>query len=259
MSFHKYRNRQFSRAAHTYDKYSLIQKNMAQKLVNLLPDCSQFRLLELGAGTGHLSTFLADIPSALYIVSDFSWNMLRVAQEKVPTSVLPIVQDARALALKNFDIIVAGAMVQWVTPLRHHLSEIHGILNPGGHYYCSSFGPENLLPLGLALERVGYVPPQKPAISFEDLNRACIESGLQLTQFFQWTEVVQYRDIFDFLGQLKKLGAGGWAEGSFRSKNWFRQLEKEMQKIWVDTSSSGVSELEGLMVKWQPWVAEISI
>jgi demethylmenaquinone methyltransferase/2-methoxy-6-polyprenyl-1,4-benzoquinol methylase len=102
-------------------------------------------LLDLGAGTGDLGfEALRQRPATISIEADFTFEMLRVGQQRPPSQLpsFPTIQssiswsnaDALYLSFPNntFDAVVSGFLIRNVIDLPLALCEQHRVLKPGG-------------------------------------------------------------------------------------------------------------------------------
>lgn len=169
--------RAFERAARTYHDASRLQAEAARRLADLWPlscspDTSSLRILEAGAGTGHLTAalvrkFLAasaapDTPASarlLLTVTDLSLAMLDEARRRLAATfgdALPhdlAFVPAAAEALSRipevrekapYDLIAAASVLQWVADPAALFRDWAELVRPGGYVLVSVFGPDNL-------------------------------------------------------------------------------------------------------------------
>jgi thioester reductase-like protein len=137
-------------AEHLYDSsismdfyQRLIQAALAE-LVRSWPDERPMRILEVGAGTGGLtSRLIAVLPPerADYLFTDISGAFLGRAKQRfgsygfVRYATLDIEGEpqAQGLAVESFDVIVASNVLHATRDLRKALGHVHALLAPGGH------------------------------------------------------------------------------------------------------------------------------
>ena len=87
--------RRFERAADAYDTFSVVQRAMADGLVEGI-EREPLSILELGCGTGYLTALLRRrFPEATIEAVDFAPSMIARARERVP-SVRFVVADIEA-------------------------------------------------------------------------------------------------------------------------------------------------------------------
>lgn len=152
MSLQKKRvQKSFSRCAQRYENNALLQKEIAQQLVERQRISSRAsipaKILEAGVGTGYLSQLLRQqIPTAQIIAFDLAFGMLKVAQQKKIPHFHLMAADAEYLPYQDncFDLVISSLTYQWIDRLKHALSEIHRILKPGAQLYIATLGPASL-------------------------------------------------------------------------------------------------------------------
>ncbi|MGO4274538.1 class I SAM-dependent methyltransferase, partial [Paenibacillus sp. TAF58] len=129
----------------TYDLLISKQPNLA-KVIHEIRPYAHLDVVDLGAGTGRLSMFLAEEANSLWCL-DSSKAMLSVLEKKLAatsnTNWRTIVSDHRALPIedRSKDLVVAGWSlcylassnnVDWENNLKQMMSEIRRILRPNG-------------------------------------------------------------------------------------------------------------------------------
>ena len=73
----------FSKASKTYENSACVQNTMAHELVELLPKVSFESVLEIGCGTGLLSSLiLNNLKLSSLTLNDLSLDMLNLCKEK---------------------------------------------------------------------------------------------------------------------------------------------------------------------------------
>jgi demethylmenaquinone methyltransferase/2-methoxy-6-polyprenyl-1,4-benzoquinol methylase len=141
----------FSRIAPNYDLMNRLMtfgqdaawRKEVVRLASLPPNRGQ--MLDLGAGTGDLGfEVLRQAPDTLSIEADFTFEMLRVGQQRMTsqlssqltdrTSLFWSVSDALNLPFPNnsFDAVVSGFLMRNVIDLPLALCEQYRVLKPGG-------------------------------------------------------------------------------------------------------------------------------
>lgn len=196
----------FSAGAQNYDAVVQIQPLVAARLAARLP-AQPRRILEIGCGTGGLSTHLLKLfPDAEIILSDISPVMLALCQKNIGTGPSYRCLDAAALdvGIGSFDLIISSLALQWVADLPACLAHLASHLNPGGRLEFAILGDQNFQEWRQLLENFGA------------------ESGLHLypsAEKFPWPVSCQghieqeflaepHKNAAAFLKALKKIGAG---------------------------------------------------
>jgi len=122
--------KEFSRFAHAYDKYNMIQAEVAQRLISKLPKSAYTSLLDIGSGSGEVTKNL-DQRGILYkhlTAFDSSQNMLDLHPAK--TNIVKIQGDFNSkdfvsrLPEKRYDLILSSSALQWSKDLDLTLGEL---------------------------------------------------------------------------------------------------------------------------------------
>jgi malonyl-CoA O-methyltransferase len=110
-----------------------------QAMIELWPEVSGRRTLDLACGTGRYTQSLAAAKAAEVIALDFSIAMLRQVATGIPVCAsmmqLPFVAGA-------FDVVVSGLALGHATAIQPWMHEIARVLNPRGCLLYSDFHPE---------------------------------------------------------------------------------------------------------------------
>lgn len=174
--------RAFERAARTYHDASRLQAEAARRLADLWPlsdvlnikaeRSSPLRILEAGAGTGHLTAALVqkiltasaapDTPASAGLrltVTDLSAAMLDEARRRlaatfgntlppdltfVPAAAEALSRIPEVRARAPYDLIAASSVLQWVADPAALFRDWAELVRPGGYVLVSVFGPDNL-------------------------------------------------------------------------------------------------------------------
>ena len=107
--------RQFDRAAATYDSVASVQRQMADRLLAEIPMSLDGRVVDLGCGTGGLLEQLTQRTSPTNLIGiDISSAMLEQTRKRVPQAEL-IKADLAVLPLEDNSCrwAVSNAAIQW--------------------------------------------------------------------------------------------------------------------------------------------------
>jgi len=108
--------RHFSSRAHEYDHLAVMQKDIADRLVKMIPAKDYLTILEIGCGTGYLCRQLKKhFPSAFVTGIDIAPGMLRLARKADPEGNY-LCRDFMKMDLthKRYDLIVSASTLQWL-------------------------------------------------------------------------------------------------------------------------------------------------
>lgn len=108
-------------------------------MVELFPEVSGRRVLDLACGTGRYARLMAAADAAEVIAVDISPRMLRQVTAGVRIlagmTELPFVKSA-------FDVVISGLAMSHAPELDDWMSEVARVLKPGGTLLYSDFHPE---------------------------------------------------------------------------------------------------------------------
>jgi malonyl-CoA O-methyltransferase len=137
----------FSKYAHSYDRYALLQKSMAERLATYLPDRAPFHILELGCGTGVFTRHLLTLPINQLTLNDISPVMIDTLKSRlsIPSNTKFLIGNAEKIFLGKTDLICANAVFQWFLNPIVTLKRLKSSLNKTGTLLFSTFGPETLI------------------------------------------------------------------------------------------------------------------
>ena len=124
-----------------YDSAHSFVWERGRGVVELLAPVPGERILDLGCGTGHLTTHIAET-GAKVVGIDSSEDMVRVASQNYP-NILFEVADARSLPyVAEFDAVFSNAVLHWVRPPEAVIESVWRALKSGGRF-VAEFGGEN--------------------------------------------------------------------------------------------------------------------
>jgi malonyl-CoA O-methyltransferase len=137
----------FSKYAHCYDRYALLQKSMAERLASYLPENPPSHILELGCGTGVFTRHLLTMPIDKLTLNDISPVMIDTLRSRlnIPSNTKFIVGNAEKVSLDKTDLICANAVFQWFMNPMETFEHLKESLNKTGTILFSTFGPETLM------------------------------------------------------------------------------------------------------------------
>ncbi len=137
----------FNRAVESYDAAAIVQRDMAQRLLSLLPeDFEAHHILEIGCGTGLLTTLLSQrFAAARFTVNDLCPTMCNRTARPIALRTTCIAGDAERLDFPDrYRLIASAATIQWFSDLPNFLSRIEASLDDRGMMLFSTFGGDNL-------------------------------------------------------------------------------------------------------------------
>lgn len=143
-------NFDFSNISKTYKNDSLVQKSAAEKLLTLLDIQNTDQVLDVGCGTGNLTTKIKALTEGLVIGVDASDGMIQQAKQNNKCAEITFeLRNASELNYNDtFDIIFCNSAFQWFrntdTVLKCFYKALHnggkvGIQAPATNNYCPNF------------------------------------------------------------------------------------------------------------------------
>lgn len=146
--------KRFAKNLDTYNDNAKIQKRMAERLLSFLDKKEFSSILEIGCGTGFLTSLLNDdFKFEKYIANDIVPDCEKYIKEINPN--IDFIADDIELAVKNsdkkYDLIISNAAFQWVENLESFINLLVSKLNKGGNLLFSTFGPENFREVNFVL------------------------------------------------------------------------------------------------------------
>jgi malonyl-CoA O-methyltransferase len=201
------KRRAFERAARTYDAAAALQREVAQRLLERL-DYVKFTpevILDAGAGTGFGSRQLKSRYSHSSVIAlDIAQPMLKLAQSSGAALVCADVEQL-PLAPASVNMIWCNLTLQWSNAPESVFCEARRVLQPGGLYFFSTFGPDTLKEL-----RAAWVDEHTHVNLFfdmHDLGDLLLSAGLSDPVMEREQLTVTYSDVTDLMRDLKAIGA----------------------------------------------------
>ncbi|MDF0729787.1 malonyl-ACP O-methyltransferase BioC [Pseudomonas entomophila] len=200
----------FSRAAASYDSVAALQRAVGDALLGQLPaSMAPSHWLDLGSGTGHFSRVLAErFAGATGVAVDIAEGMLGHACAQGGAR-YHVAGDAERLPLRDacFDLVFSSLAVQWCGQFASVLGEARRVLRPGGVLAFSSLCVGTLEELRASWQVVDALVHVNRFRRFEDYQRQCAASGLEVLGLARQPHVLHYPDVRSLTHELKALGA----------------------------------------------------
>jgi len=206
--------RNFARAAASYEKHDVLQREVQAGLLGRLDFYLQTpeRVVDVGAGTGRGTALLKKrYPKAQVIAVDLAVPMLRAARTHLGLlrPFLRVCGDATALPLpdRSVDVLHSNLCFQWIDDLPALFGECVRVLKPGGLLVFSTFGPDTLKELRAAWAAVDQHSHVSRFLDMHDVGDAMLNAGLRDPVLDVDRYTLTYSEPRALLKELQGLGA----------------------------------------------------
>ena len=223
----------FDKKASSYDKYSLVQDEVARRLCDRLSSITikPMNILDIGCGTGYLSNMLFKLyPHANITCLDISLNMLEESHKK-NSSLNYVLSDAENMPFKNnkFDLIVSSFTLHWCFEIEKIFFDIHRFLKDKGLFLFTTVGPSTLDELNTAYYEA--VDSERHINYFSDMHTygdLLLKFGFHDPVMDTEKMIIEYKTFKDVLDSLRKTGANTVMENisGYTSKDSYQKLSE---------------------------------
>lgn len=212
----------FERAARSYDAAAVLQRTIADRMLERL-DLLKYiprDILDAGCGTGYCAWALTRRYRGARLTGvDIAWAMLRLARRRAGwfDRKRYICADVETLPLASasIDMIVSNLVLQWCDP-HAVFSEFRRVLRPAGVLMFTSFGPDTLKELRQAWRAADAYPHVHGFHDMHDIGDALVRAGFADPVMDMEYFSLSYPDVAGVMRDLKRLGAHNVARGRAR-------------------------------------------
>ena len=237
--------RAFSGATNTYDEHAVLQREVADRLLQHIEfaKIDPRRILDIGCGTGYFTRLITRrFKKADVTALDLSEGMVRCTSQargrRMPWHGKRhhVVSDGCLLPFADgsFDLVCSSLAMQWTSDPLLMMQEMRRVLAPGGVMLFSTFGRRTLSELRQSLaeisnERAGLVLPFPDITSLGDsLMNLAVELPVTDADLFTLT----YPNTMALVRELKNIGASSAAIQNRPSGLYGRALLKQLEEIY---------------------------
>ena len=213
----------FNRAAITYDKHAVLQKRISSDLLERLSliKIDPTIILDLGSGTGeNNSIFKSHYKKKKIINYDFSEKMLELARAKEndilglgrylgKKKISYVCGDMEKLPFRNnvIDLVWSTSSLQWCPDLNKTLCEIKDILNHGGLFIFSTFGPKTLNELSNINKSLFNSDRVNNFLDMHEIGDMLVSSGFSDPVLDSDIYTLTYSNVDKLFVDIKNIGA----------------------------------------------------
>jgi malonyl-CoA O-methyltransferase len=236
--------RKFAAAAQTYDDAAVLQREVADRMLERLQFVKQVpeTILDVGCGTGFCVAELNKIyPEAFVAGFDVALPMLTQAKSvNDQPNISPgyFAADAHLIPVKNksVDLIVSNLMLQWCDQ-QAVFNEFARILKPGGLVMFTTFGPDTLNELRAAWEQVDSFPHVHDFTDMHNIGDDLLHCRLAEPVMDKETITLTYENVTSMMEDLRNIGANNAVKKQFTGltgKNRFNRFKQAYENMRVE-------------------------
>jgi len=209
----------FEHAAAGYDAHAVLQREVGERMlarldyVNIAPRT----VLDVGSGTGVALPVLRDrFPDSHLYALDVAPAMLAQARRRASwwqqvrgRGTRMVCGDVEQLPLRAaaVGLVWANLMLQWVITPERAFAEVQRVLEPGGLFMFSTFGPDTLRELREAYRGADSYSHVNRFIDMHDIGDLLVYAGFADPVMDMEYITLTYADVRALLRDLKALGA----------------------------------------------------
>ena len=234
----------FERAATGYDRAAILQREVCDRMLSRLdyikymPDV----VLDAGSGTGYgTRKLLMRYPAARMLAVDIAQAMhlqarppvswwRQLSARKNQTSY--VAGDIEQMPFKDSctGLVWSNLTLQWCNDIKQTFSEVHRVLQTGGLFMFSTFGPDTLKELRHAFGEVDRYSHVNRFVDMHDVGDILVHCGFATPVMDMEYITLTYDDPISVMRDLKALGArnatGGRRRGLSGKTSWQAVLNR---------------------------------
>jgi malonyl-CoA O-methyltransferase len=205
----------FSRSAEEYAKHAVLQRTVAERLVERLDlvSISPKVIVDAGSGPGGAARQLAKrYKGAQVLQFDLSLNMLSQSRSRDPRFfskqqyVCGDIENS-PLMTNSAELVYSSLMLQWCNDLDAAFTQIKSTLTKQGLFLFATLGPDTLRELRSSWAEVDDDVHVNTFIDMHDIGDALVRAGFVEPVMDVEHITLTYEDCFSLMKDLKTLGA----------------------------------------------------
>jgi len=255
----------FERAADTYDGVAVLQREIADRLLDRLNlmKSRPHAILDIGSGTGYCTRRLSgryrharvlgiDIAQAMAVQArrrSGLWKRLTGKQVFVCGD-----GERLPVATNSVDMIVSSATLQWCNP-EAVFAEARRVLRPGGLLMFTTFGPDTLHELRASWRAVDDRPHVHGFLDMHDIGDMLVRAGFADPVMDVEHLTLTYGEVMEVMRDLKQLGAHNVSAARARGLTGKAKFE-HFRRTYESMAQAGRIPATYEVVYGQAWAPE---
>ncbi|MBI9079803.1 MAG: methyltransferase domain-containing protein [Pseudodesulfovibrio sp.] len=245
--------RSFDRARNTYAKAAKVQAEVARICASRIPEGSYPRILEIGAGGGVLTHFLAKrCVHERYIGVDIAPGMLTQVDKSMLTNPKLIAADGEFLGFPqdSFDLLASSSTMQWYRAPKISMVDNVRLLKRGGRFSFAIFVEGTFAELSEASGKSGFgsMLPMRSARFFIDIMQDAAPAILESEVI---THIAHHPTVADLLRAHRATGATAAPGAKHPSKDAYRRFLEYYEAHFRE--EEGVRASAEILYLWGQW------
>jgi malonyl-ACP O-methyltransferase BioC len=166
-------SRHFSSHAHDYENLAVMQKDIADRLLKLIPERDYLTILDLGCGTGYMCRQLKKrFPAAQVTGVDIASEMLNLAMTEDPEGNY-VCGDFTKMDVsgKRYDLIVSASALHWTDGINQILEKYHSLCDMMAYAVFTAPSLESLRQAFLSAYKLAGFPYREHILNFPDAKQ----------------------------------------------------------------------------------------
>jgi malonyl-CoA O-methyltransferase len=210
--------RSFERAAAGYDKAAILQREVGGRMLARLdyirhaPDA----ILDAGSGTGaalaplagrypHAALYALDVALAMLRQMHTPWWLRACGRRRARA----VCADFEQLPIRDraLGMVWSNLALQWIREPARAFAEVFRVLEPGGLFMFSTFGPDTLKELREAFRGTDRYSHVNRFVDMHDLGDLLVRAGFADPVMDMECLTLTYTDVRALMRDLKAIGA----------------------------------------------------